>query len=153
MEEIHCTPSGKQLKEAIATDLYHRYASLNQQQMLCAAAFLDPRFKDLDPFVPETDRKDVREAVKLEMLKLPVAGEQTDETQSEAETNAHSSESEQDPLPTKKTKPGKVSHFFSNLTGTIVKRKHVSRYNAVKSELDRYDREPLLDLDEDPLEW
>ena len=28
------TPSGKHLKEAIATDLYHRYASLNHQQML-----------------------------------------------------------------------------------------------------------------------
>ena len=107
--------------------------------MLHAAAFLDPRFKDLDLFVPESDKKDRREAVKLEMLELTVADEQTDETQSEAETNAHSSESEQDSLLTKKTKPGKVSHFFSDLTGTKAKRNHASRYDVVKSELDRYD--------------
>ena len=44
----------------------------------------------------------MREAVKLQMLELTVADEQTDEiqSQSEAETNAHSSESEQDPAPT-----------------------------------------------------
>ena len=32
------TPSGKHLREAIATDLLHRYASLNHQQMLRVAA-------------------------------------------------------------------------------------------------------------------
>ena len=37
-----------------------------------AAAFLDPRFKDLDPFVPETERKDVLESLKLEMLDLAI---------------------------------------------------------------------------------
>ena len=35
---------------------------------------------------------------------------------------------------------------------TCSERKHVSRYDAVKSELDCYDQELLLDLDEDPLE-
>ena len=50
------TPSGKHLKEAIATDLRHGYASLNQQQILRAAAFLVPRFKDLEHFVPESNR-------------------------------------------------------------------------------------------------
>ena len=48
--------------------------------MLRAADFLDQRFKDLDSFVPESDRKDVREAVKLQMLELTVADERTDET-------------------------------------------------------------------------
>ena len=80
-----------------------------------------------------------------------MANEQTDETKSEAETNAHSSESEQDSPPTKETNLGKVSHFFSDLTGTKAKRNHASRYDVVKSELDRYDQEPLLNLDEDPL--
>ena len=76
--------------------------------MLCAAVFLDQRFKDLDSFVPGSDRKDTREAaVKLQVLELTVADEQT-QSQSEAETNGHSST-------TKKTKPGKVSHFFSVL--------------------------------------
>ena len=63
--------------------------------------------------------------MKLQMLELTAADEQTDETQSqsEAEANAHSSETEQDPPPTKKTKPSKVSHFFSDLTGTKARRK------------------------------
>ena len=86
----------------------------------------------------------MREAVK--MLELTVADEIT---QSEAERNVHS---EQDPPPTKKTKPGKVSHFFSDLTGAQAKRKHVSRYDVVKSEPNQYDQDPLLDLDKDPLE-
>ena len=74
----------------------------NTTNLLRAAVFLDQRFKDLDSFVPESDRKDVKEAVKLQMLELTVADEQTDETQSqsEAETNAQSSKSEQDPAPT-----------------------------------------------------
>lgn len=67
------TPSGKALKEAILTDLRRRYSSLNQQEMLHAAAFLDPRFKDLDLFVPEKERKDIQESVKLEILDLAVA--------------------------------------------------------------------------------
>ena len=74
------TPSGKHLREAIATDLLHRYASLNHQKMLRVPAFLDPRFEDLDSFIPESDRKDVKEAVKLQMLELTVADERTDET-------------------------------------------------------------------------
>ena len=91
------TPSGKALKEAILTDLSRRYSSLNQQEILRTAAFLDPRFKDLDPFVPETERKDVQESVKLEMLDLAVTDES--ETQSEADTNAQPSESQEGPPP------------------------------------------------------
>ena len=78
------TPSGKALKEAILTDLRRRYASLNQQELLHAAALLDPRFKDLDPFVPETERKDVQESLKLEMLDLAMAD--GNETQPEVDT-------------------------------------------------------------------
>ena len=54
----------------------------------------------------------MREAVKLQMLELTVETNWRNSSQSEAETNAHSSESEQDPPPTKKTKPGKVSPSF-----------------------------------------
>ena len=112
------TSSGKALKEAILTDLHRCYASLNQQEMLHTAAFLDPRFKDLDPFVPEMERKDVQESVKLEMLDLAVAD--GNETQPEADTNAQQashSESQEGPLPSKKPKSGTVSHFFLDLTG------------------------------------
>ena len=86
--------------------------------MLHTAAFLDPCFKDLDPFVPEMERKDVQESVKLEMLDLAVAD--GNETQPEADTNAQQashSESQEGPLPSKKPKSGTVSHFFLDLTG------------------------------------
>ena len=147
------TPSGKALKEAILTNLRHRYSSLNQQEMLHAAAFLDPRFKDLDPFIPETERKDVQESVKLEMLDVAVAD--GNETQPEVDTNAQpsKSESQEGPPPPKKPKPGTASHFFSDLRRAKAARKHASGYDRVKSEIDRYIQEPLLDLDDDPLEW
>ena len=37
-----------------------------------------------------------------------------------------------------------------DLTGTKATRKHVSGHDVVKSEVDHYDQESLLDLDEDP---
>ena len=40
------------------------------QALLDMSASLDPRFKDLDPFVDVTDRVDVEEAVKFEALEL-----------------------------------------------------------------------------------
>ena len=79
------------MKEASLTDLHHRYASLNQQEILHAAAFLDLRFKDLDLFVPETERKDVQKSIKLEML---VAVADGNETQPTVDTNVQSSNSE-----------------------------------------------------------
>ena len=114
------TPSGKALKEAILTDLCRRYSSLNQQELLHAAAFLDPRFKDLDPFISETERKDDQESVKLGMLDLAVVD--GNETQPEVDTNAQpsNSESQQGPLPPKKPKLGTVS----DLSGAKATRKH-----------------------------
>ena len=56
-------------KNSIENNLCSRYASLDLQQIYHIAAFVDPRFKDLDPFIPESDREDVRESVKLEKLK------------------------------------------------------------------------------------
>ena len=147
------TPSGKALKEAILTDLNRRYSSQNQQEMLHTAAFLDPRFKDLDPFVSETERKDVHESVKLEMLDLAVTDD--NETRPEMDTNSQPSsfESQDGPPPSKKPKPGTESHFYSDLSGAKAARKQDSGYDRVKSEVERYIQEPLLDLDDDPLDW
>ena len=55
----------KQLKQAILLDLQYCYS-----QDIHISAFLDPRFKDLDPFVAVTDRVEIEEAVKLEILEL-----------------------------------------------------------------------------------
>ena len=138
------TPSGKTLKEAIVTDMHHLYASPT------GAAFLDPHFKDLNPFASETERKDVQESVKLEMLDVAVAD--GNETQLEVDTNAQLSNSDSQESP----------HFLrslnlvlsSNLSGAkAASRKHASGYDRVKSEINHYTQEPLLDLDDDPLEW
>ena len=61
--------TAKQLKQAILLDLQYRY-SQDIQAMLDITAFLDPPFKDLDPFVATAHRVDVEEAVKLELLEL-----------------------------------------------------------------------------------
>lgn len=142
------TPSGKAFKEAILTDLNHCYSSLNKQEMLHTTAFLDPRFKDLDPFVNETERKDVQESVKLKILDLAVTD---NATQSEADANAQpsSSKSQEGPSLSKKPKPGTVSHFFSDLSGAKAAKKHAGGCDRVKSEVDRYIQELLLDLDDD----
>jgi len=57
------------LKHAILVDLQYRYPQ-DVQALLDMSAFLDPPFKDLDPFVDVAGRVDVEEAVKLEALKL-----------------------------------------------------------------------------------
>ena len=59
----------KQLTQAILLDLQYRYPK-DVQAVLDMSAFLDLRFKDLDPFVDVADRADVEEAVKCEALEL-----------------------------------------------------------------------------------
>ena len=57
----------RQVKDVIAEDLRNLYEAA---QMLNMCAFLDPRFKKLVLFIPEGERKDVTEEVKLELLSL-----------------------------------------------------------------------------------
>ena len=52
-----------QLLSLLNTDLKSQYASLEIQRLLNVGAFLDPRFKQLDPFVAEADHEDVVEDV------------------------------------------------------------------------------------------
>ena len=96
------TPSGKALKEAILTYLCRRHSSLNQQEVLHVVAFLDP-------FVLEMKRKDVQEAVKLEMLDLNKADYISNETWEEVDANIQSHDGLSPP---KKAKPGSISYFF-----------------------------------------
>ena len=57
----------RQVKDVIAEDLRNWYEAA---QMLNMCAFLDPQFKKLVLFIPEGERKDVTEEVKLELLSL-----------------------------------------------------------------------------------
>ena len=136
------TNSGKNLKQTIENDLCSRYASLDLQQIHHIAAFVDPHFKDLDPFIPESDREDVRESVKLEMLKLT----ENDNSEAGAHSGKQASDSQPDPNPPvpPPSKKIKLGSFFSDLTETKTTRKQPDGYDVVKSELDRYCQEPLL---------
>ena len=145
-------------------DLRNRYAATETAQMLNMCAFLDPRFKNLDPFIPECERKDVTEEVKLELLSLAkkqcyAAGSLLSPVSNHSgESLTHSSESEgaktleQEQPPTKRLKPGVVSSLFADIA-TARSSKKPSTLELVESELNRYEQEELLDLDSDPLLW
>ena len=146
----------RQVKDVVAEDLRNRYAATETAQMLNMCAFLDPRFKNLDPFIPECERKDVTEEVKLELLSLakkqchaapdagsplsPVSNHSGDSSQS----LTHSSESEgvktleQEQPPTKRLKPGVVSSLFADIA-TARSSKKPSTLDLVESELNRYE--------------
>ena len=56
-----------------------RYSSPDITEILNNAAFLDPRFKELDPFIPVNERVDVKESVKLQLLIFaPAVTEESD---------------------------------------------------------------------------
>jgi len=60
----------KQFKQAILAYLKYCYSMPDIKTLLDIVAFLDPLFKELDPFVAVTDRVDIEESVKFEMLVL-----------------------------------------------------------------------------------
>ena len=77
-------------------------------------AFLDPSYKDLNPFVPETEQKDVHKLVKCEMLDLTVTDD--DETRPKADTNTQPSSSEsQDGPPILRSLSLALYHTFSQI--------------------------------------
>ena len=121
----------KQLKQAILLDLQYRYPQ-DVQALLDMSAFLDPRFKDLDPFVDVADRVDVEEAVKFEALEL-AEGNNTDDIVEAVtvddvdendilldETNISQPQDQEqssssDAVPPKRKRKGAVSSLISDL--------------------------------------
>ena len=73
------------IKQVIATDLQTRYRSLSVTEMINTAAFLDPRFKDLDPFIPQENHDDIIEDVKRELFQ--VSANLSDDTDKEIESS------------------------------------------------------------------
>ena len=154
----------KQLKQAILLDLQCCY-SQDIQALLDISAFLDPRFKDLDPFVAVTERVYIEEAVKLEILELVedksdnidiVDVDETDQPMNETSNEQHQDQEtpSSEIFPPAKKRKGAVSSFFSNLSKAKKRQKIVlSKFDSIKCELDHYKREQVADLDDDPLEW
>lgn len=62
-------PLTKKIKEANREDLLSRYQDNDIKSKLSLAMYLDPRFKALS-FLDESTRKDIKDAVKLELIEL-----------------------------------------------------------------------------------
>ena len=73
----------KSSKRSIANDLQNRYNSHSIRKCLRIATFLDPRFKDLSPFIPVEEHECVYENTKTEVLL--VTGVEDDEISDESE--------------------------------------------------------------------
>ena len=138
-------PAIKCVKDAIANDLNVRYTSRETTLMLSMSAFLDPRFKDLNLFVDEDDKIDVLEEVKLELLNLVKRSDYDNgSTQSRNET--------QDEIEEPAKKKSKIFSLFGDLTESRSK-SDLSEIELVNTKLLQYERESMLDLVSNPLQW
>ena len=152
----------KRIKETMLEDFQDRYSSPAITEILNIAAFLDPRFKGLDPFIPVNERVDVKERVKLQLLMFaPATTEHSDRELREATTSSSVTTNITDTVVTtddgetaptaKKAKSGPIASLFSGMSWP--NRKQLSGIEAVESELRRYQDEETIDLDSDPLAW
>ena len=137
-------------------DFQDRYSSHTITEILNIVAFLDPWLKELDPFIPVTERVDVKECVKLQLLMFaPADTEESDRELREATTSSSittDTTDDDETAPTsKKPKSGPVASLFVSMSWS--NRKQLSDIQAVESELRRYQDEETINLDSDPLEW
>ena len=143
------SPTNKKIKNAIRDDLKDRYQDEGMQLtcMFQECAYLDPRFKDLDPFISEDEQCDVIEAVKLDMLEY--VNQEEDEPNEEVteETDLSTSAVSNPP---KKRKV--AASLFSGFTAAKDSRR-ASVHDIVLSEIRRYAEEDLLDYDSNAQEW
>uniref|UniRef100_A0A1X7VX41 HAT C-terminal dimerisation domain-containing protein n=1 Tax=Amphimedon queenslandica TaxID=400682 RepID=A0A1X7VX41_AMPQE len=144
----------KKVKQAIYEDLVSRYNDDNLQLVLKKSSYLDPRFKDLNPFIPVEECENVVEAVKIDLFdilneNLPTDCEATEVCEATGPTNDLPS----DP-PKKKQKLASVlfSDFMASKDSSLTPN---SSLEIVLSEVRRYmyNDEDMLEYDGDPMEW
>lgn len=63
-------PLVRKVKTEIFKDLSNRYKERDLQLFFKKCAYLDPRFKDLVPFIPSDERAGLIEAIKLDLIAL-----------------------------------------------------------------------------------
>ena len=136
----------KNVKSSIANDLQNRYNSYSTRKCLRIATFLDPRFKDLSPFIPAEEHECVYENTKTELLSI-VGLDDDDEIDDQSEEVNETNE----PEPPKKKK-SKLSDFFADVYEDKSKR-ICSKLERVVAEVNRYKSEESIDIDEKPLMW
>ena len=136
----------KNVKSSIANDLQSRYNSYSTRKCLRIATFLDPRFKDLSPFIPAEEHECVYENTKTELLSI-VGLDDDDEIDDQSEEVNETNE----PEPPKKKK-SKLSDFFADVYEDKSKR-ICSKLERVVAEVNQYKSEESIDIDEKPLMW
>ena len=138
----------QRLKNAMLNDIQTRYQSSNTKLLLQIAAFLDPRFRNLD-FLEEDEKKKVRLDIKRRMVSLheqakPVIKTEPEEPQqlpsisNDSCSVSDTSDTTTEP-PAKKCKVEKsfFEHFFPDITITKVE-PPVSSMDKAKKEVKLY---------------
>ena len=145
----------KSIKNAICTDLKSRYESLEVQRLLNIAAFLDPRFKQLDPFVAEVDREDVVEQVITEILlncDQEIQDDQDNDTVELVALMDDDQQLEETGPAIKKRKEGVLSRLLGDVISTKTSSKP-TYLEVIRSEVHCYRHEMIAELNDDPLRW
>lgn len=106
----------RHLKAAIAEDLGDRYSASDVHCSLSFAAFFDPHFKDLNLFIPEEDRDDIKEDEILQLFQNV-----------EAESQNQNDDEPVEPPSPKRKKCGPVSSLFACMAQSSNTRYHDCR--------------------------
>ena len=128
----------KNIKTSIASDLQSRYNSYSIKKCLRIATFLDPRFKELSPFVPEEEHECVYKNTKTELLSI--VREDDDEDEVDDQSEEINDVNEPEPLRKKKSK---LSDFFADVYKDK-SRKRCTKLERIVAEINRYKSEKKL---------
>ncbi len=143
-ESLSDKPLSKNIKEVIRKDLSSRYQGNDIKSMLYMAMYLDPRFKDMS-FVDNSTKSDIKEDVKVELLKLI-----------EQEEISTDPEGALPPGPTETPPPKKtkLTTFFEGMIESTSGSEQLSSVDIASNEIKRYDAEEHMSLDQkEPLKW
>jgi len=77
--EVNDENATKMMKNEIKADLAQRYQASDIKDVLNTTTFLDSRYKEL-PFLSTADKEDIYDNVKIELISMPLALPETDQS-------------------------------------------------------------------------
>ena len=134
----------QKMKQEMTKNLESRYKDPVIQALLKLSSFVDPRFKSL-PFLDEEEAEYVHDDALLEMMKYI-------SPDPEVEEETTSNEPEEIEPPPKKAKTA-IGKLLGGVYGKSIGKKRMSIREKAEKELRRYLEEPVLDIDDNVLEW
>ena len=146
----------KQMKQRCKTKILQQYESSDIKKLLDIATFLDPRFKHCKD--DEEKKKEIEEAVKIEMLKASDCVDSDTNNEAYIQDNEESSGTDI-PAP-KRSKLGKflgkrygLGNFQSDGGADGASGSGMSLLEKPKNEMTMYLQYPQLDIADCPLDW